>query len=179
MEQANTTNDAARYPIADPTADPTLEARQAATDAHEEPEPLRGLARGELLAHITRVHNRLIPVPLPWVGAGAGVYVRGLDATGKDLFEDRVYSVDPATKKLKTKVDGIRALLICLCTCDEAGNPLFTEKDLPQLAHMDGKTADAIYAVASRESGFTQQDVDEMVKNSERARTAGRSSVSR
>ena len=114
-------------------------------------------------------------VNLPWIAPGAHVFVLGLDSAGKDVFDDTVYSVDATTNKLVANVKGVRALMICLCTVDEQGNRLFTQKDLPKLARMDSRTSDAIYVKAARLSNLTQKDVDDIVKNSEGDRSGGRS----
>lgn len=122
------------------------------------------LTRDRMLAH-AKTARPLIPVPLPWIGEGAGVFVRGLGATGKDEFDDKVYGVEHG--KLVVHAKGVRALLISICTVDAEGKRIFSEEDVPALAELDGRTADAIYTVASRESNLTQADVDHIVKNSE------------
>lgn len=131
------------------------------------------LDRAAFLAHAQR-SRPVQRVDLPWIGPDAHVLVRGMSANGKDRFEDDIYHV--VAGKVVAKAEGIRAITICLCLCDATGNQLCTLADLPAIQGLDGKTADAIYAVASRLSGMTQQDVDELVKNSERARSGGRSS---
>lgn len=152
-----------------------IEAGNGDSSSNGEParETLGGLLdRKAFLSHAKR-SRPIERVDLPWIGPNAHVLVRGMSANGKDRFEDDVYNV--VGGKVVAKAEGIRAITICLCLCDAKGNPLCTLEDLPAIQGLDGKTADAIYAVASRLSGMTQQDVDELVKNSERARSGGRS----
>jgi hypothetical protein len=104
-------------------------------------------------------------VDLPWLGDGVHVFVRGLSANGRDAFDVRAFTVMP-DRRVITNAKGLRALLVCLCTCDADGHLLFTEDDLPTLEEMDAQTADAIYLPASQASGLTQADVEELVKNS-------------
>jgi hypothetical protein len=126
------------------------------------------LDRAAFLSHAKR-SRPLTRVELPWLDTaeqrGTHVYVRGLSANGRDAFDDRAYTVRP-DRTIITHVEGLRALLVMLCTCDADGKRLFTEEDLPQLQELDAKTSDAIYTVASRASGLTQKDVDELIKNS-------------
>lgn len=107
----------------------------------------------------------LVRVELPWLGDGVHVFVRGLSSNGRDVFDDRAYTIRP-DRTVITHVKGLRALLVMLCTCDADGRLLFTEDDLPQLQELDARTADAIYVPASRASGLTQKDVEELLKNS-------------
>lgn len=125
------------------------------------------LDRERMRAHTQ--HARPIErVDLPWMdttpGEGTHVFVRGLGATGKDRFDDQIYSVDKAGG-LKVKVEGVRALLISLCVCDEKGERIFSNDDVPMLEQLDGRTADALYVVAARLSNLTNKDVQDMVKN--------------
>lgn len=122
------------------------------------------LDRAAFLKH-AKESRPLHRVDLPDVGEGAHVFVRGLSATGKDKFEDKVYTAGPGGKMV-ADITGVRALMVRLCTCGADGALLFTDEDLPALAELDAKTADAIYSAASRHSGLSQKDVEDILKNS-------------
>jgi hypothetical protein len=134
------------------------------TPKSDGPKTLGGfLSRERMQAH-AKVARPLERVALPWLGEGTHIFVRGLSATGKDRFDDQVFAVKRGGE-LTVKVEGVRALLISLCACDAEGERVFTDKDVPMLETLDGKTADAIYVVAARLSNLTNKDVQEMVKN--------------
>jgi hypothetical protein len=102
-------------------------------------------------------------VELPWLGDGMHVYVRGMGARQRDAFEDAITQVKNG--KVIVTNDNVRARVIVQCACDANGERIFEDSDENVVGELDARTADAIYAKASRISGITQQDVDELVKN--------------
>lgn len=124
------------------------------------------LTRVRMMKH-QKTARPLQRVELPWLdetpGEGTHMWVRGLSASGKDKFDDTIYSMKGGT--VAVKVVGVRALMIALCACDAEGKRIFSDEDVPMLEELDGKTADAIYVVAARESNLTQKDVEDAVKN--------------
>ncbi len=92
----------------------------------------------------------------------------------RDAFEASVLvertRTDANGKRRKVReVDNtnIRAKLVALTACEGEGNParLFTPEDVAAIGEIDGAAVDAMFAVAQRLSGMSDDDVKELEKN--------------
>ena len=101
-------------------------------------------------------------VPCPeWGGA---VYVRVLRGDERDAFENLC-----AAQRQGDTIDvrGLKAQLAVMCACDADGVPLFKPNDAAALNKKAARPIDRVFKVAQRLNGLTDQDVEELVKNSE------------
>ena len=96
---------------------------------------------------------------------GGEVIVRSLTGTERDAFEDSVVKQRGNSRELNLR--NARARLVSLSLIDEAGNKLFTDKDVDLLGRKSAAALDRVFAAAQRLSGLTEQDIDELAKNSE------------
>jgi len=120
------------------------------------------LGREEILAvDDIKVEAVLIP---EW-GEDVGVLVRGMTGKERDQFEESI--LDQSGKKTKVTMKNARARLVSMTVVDEDGKRVFTVKDIENLGNKNAGALDRIYAVASRLSGITEEDMDELLKNSE------------
>lgn len=105
--------------------------------------------------------KELVPCP-EW---GGEVWVRGLTAKERDEFESSILVMRGKTQELNMKQ--ARTKLAVLSICDEQGKRLFGEGDIGVLSAKSSIPLNRIFETAQRLSGLTQEDVDELTKNSE------------
>ena len=98
---------------------------------------------------------------------GGKVRVRGLTGTERDAFESSL--VKTAGKIQKVDTANIRAKLCGLTMVDAEGTRLFSDKDVTLLGQKSAAALDRVYAVASRLSKISKEDVEELSGNSESA----------
>ena len=99
---------------------------------------------------------------------GGKVLVRSLTGTERDAFEGSIVDM-PAGKQPgsspKMKMDNIRAKLVARSVVDEAGELIFTDKDIQALGQKSAAALDRVFAVAQRLSGITDEDVEALAEN--------------
>lgn len=98
-----------------------------------------------------------------------GGYVRLKTMTGveRDKFEATIMR----RKKIKGHLDlqGVKVLLLSLVIVDEKGELMFTKDDLATLNRKAAKPISDLFGVAQQMNGLADEDVKEMVGNSEDA----------
>ena len=105
--------------------------------------------------------RELVEIP-EW---GGSVYVRAMTAFERERFEESL--IQGKGKKARMRLVYARARLATIVCEDEDGNPLFGENDIAWLAKKSAKALDRIFDVAGRLSGLNEEDVEDLVKNSE------------
>ena len=105
---------------------------------------------------------------------GGSVLIKGLTAAQRDQFE--ADSLKGKGKNKDVNLLNIRARFVSLCIVDEEGNQLFSERDVHALGQKSGKAIDRIWDKATDLSGISDDDVDELTKNSESDQSEGSSS---
>lgn len=93
-----------------------------------------------------------------WNGS---VIVRTMTAKDRDSFEAGLLD-----NKGNRNLINIRARLAQLTVCDEQGQLLFSEEDVPLLGAKSCKALDRILPVAKRLNGLSEEDIQELEKNS-------------
>lgn len=70
-------------------------------------------------------------------------------------------------KKRQHSLDDIRAKLVACCACEGDGNParVFTTADVEALTKINGLILDKLFEGASKVSGMTEDDVEELSKS--------------
>ena len=102
-----------------------------------------------------------VPVP-EW---GGTVLVRGLTGTERDAFEEEM--VTGKGKNRDVNLSNFRARLIVKSVVDKAGKRLFTQADMVALGGKSAAAIQRVFQVAMRLSGMSEEDVEELTKNSE------------
>ena len=124
------------------------------------------LGREEILS-ADDLPMELVEVP-EWKGA---VWVRTLGGTERDHFEatllPKTGKRGQRTQSQSDAVQNIRARLFALVVCNDAGEPMFTPKDVMALGRKSAKALDRVFEVAQRLSGFSEEDLEDLAKNSE------------
>ena len=101
---------------------------------------------------------------------GAWVRVRTLNACERDHFE--ASTIQRNGKRITTNMENIRARLCLLCLIDENGERLFADEDAFPLGGKSAAALDRIFTVAQRLNGLRDEDIEDLVKNSNGAQSA-------
>ena len=96
---------------------------------------------------------------------GGTVRVKNLTASERDAFEDSTTTQRGNNLELNRK--NFRAKLVALCVVDEDGKRIFGDADIHKLGAKSAAAMDLLFAAASRLSGISKDDEDELLKNSE------------
>jgi len=96
---------------------------------------------------------------------GGKVVVMGMTGKQRDEFEQSVI------KGKKTNMSNIRARLCQVSLVDEAGVLLFNSNDIAKLGGKSAAALDRCFEVASRLSGISKDDVEDLEKNSGKGRS--------
>lgn len=91
------------------------------------------------------------PVQVPeW---GGEVQVRTMTGTDRDAFEASLIGKDG-------RLENVRARLVSLTLCDEAGVRLFSDGDIDALGQKSAKALDRVFTVAQRLNGIGTDQVE-------------------
>ncbi|WP_299195759.1 hypothetical protein [uncultured Amphritea sp.] len=113
------------------------------------------LTRDQILAaddHKTEV----VPVP-EW---GGEVMVGTMSGTARDKLEASVIG-----KNGGANLTNARAKYLAACVVDEAGNLMFSEKDITKLGSKSVAALDRVFEVAQRLNRITDADLEDLAKN--------------
>jgi hypothetical protein len=97
----------------------------------------------------------------PW---GGSVRIRTMTAHERDQFEQQLFTNKGGKKE---RMDDVRAYLVSMCVVDEGGNRLFSERDVKALSQKSANALDIIFGEAQKLNAVTDDDVEEIVGNSE------------
>jgi hypothetical protein len=101
------------------------------------------------------------------------VYVREMTGKEKDIWEQSLMKQKPSGNKNKmveyeVSLEDFRAKLAIVTVCDEKGNMLFKPQDVKLLNEsMSASNLDKIATAAQKLNRITEQDKEEILKNSE------------
>lgn len=123
---------------------------------------MKVLGRDEILG-ANDIKRELVPVP-EW-GEDAAVYVRSLTARERDDFERSM--IEFRGDKQTVNLAQARAKLAAMAICDENGKRLFTDLDVKALGEKSASALQRVWDVAQGLSKISQEDMDELVKNSD------------
>lgn len=130
----------------------------------------KGLTREQIL---DAPDSKLEPVEVPeWPDASGDpgiVYIRTISGTERDQYEQGTMQLRGNT--VIPKLERARTKLIVLTACDEDGNRLFTTDDIRDLAKKSARPLERIFDKARDLNGFTNQDLEELVGNSDGSRS--------
>jgi hypothetical protein len=94
------------------------------------------------------------------------VLVKEMTASERDDFEASLVERSADGKNQQVTTKEIRAKLIQRTAVNEKHEPMFSLAEVVKLGQMSAKAMDRIYKLSSSMSGITDEDVDEIVKNS-------------
>jgi hypothetical protein len=132
----------------------------------------RFLTREDILA-ASDITTEILEVP-EWDGS---VRIRGLTGNERDVYEQSIVTM--RGNRVLPKFAGARARLVALSIVDDDGKLLFSETDVAELGKKSASGLQRVYEAARKLSGLTEEDVDELVKNSDGVQSEPSTSVSR
>lgn len=118
------------------------------------------LGREGILA-VQDIQVREVQVP-EW---GCWVRVRGLTGAERDEWEKSI--LVGKGKDRDVNVRNLRAKLVQRSVVDAEGKLIFTEADVPALGAKSAAALERLFDAARELSGLTEQDEEELLKNSE------------
>lgn len=104
-------------------------------------------------------------VPVPELGDGVVIPIWGMTTRERTMWEDKQTSL-PKDKRAKQKSE-IRERLVIECCKDDDGKAIFTRAQIEQLGLRRADVVERLVNTALRLSGFTNQDVEKLAKNSD------------
>jgi hypothetical protein len=130
---------------------------------------LRGRA---FLQHAKQnIAKMLTRVELPWLGDGHHIFVRPFTSKQRGSMEqfitrDVVDTTKPGKTKKEVKYELAQAYIAFCCACDANGEQIFIGCDLDEIADsLDAKTAQAIQDAATKASGISAGDIEQIAGN--------------
>jgi hypothetical protein len=113
---------------------------------------------GSFLDRIKATKFRVEEVSIPeW---GNDVYVREMSSGDRDLFE-----AQQTEAKGLAKYQNFRARIVCACVCDAAGNRLFADTDVGEIAKLPHGPVGTAFDAACRLNGLLEDNVKALEKN--------------
>jgi hypothetical protein len=119
---------------------------------------------------------------------GGTVLVRALSGTERDSYESSCMQerpvLDARGKPIKGRTEmvrtlaNVRAKLVVRCIVDSDGSRLFTDTDAAALGEKSAAPLDRVFEVAARLSRLSEEDIEELAKNSGAAQSGDSSSTS-
>lgn len=116
------------------------------------------------------------------LGDGTHVFVREMTGRERDTFERSLYFIDDSVKgemKVEKRLGDFRAKLAVCTVCDEEGTLLLKPGDVESLSmNMSASKLERIINVAQPLSKISEEDKEELIKNSEAGQAGSSSSAS-
>jgi hypothetical protein len=104
-----------------------------------------------LAANDIKVEKIVVP---EW---GGDYYIRIISGADRDAFEDSY-----ADQKMKS----FRVRFLVLALCDEAGERIFADSDVPELSQKSAIVINRVFEAAWKANAFTQEAVDALGEDS-------------
>ena len=114
------------------------------------------------ILNIPDIQTEEVVVP-EW--GGLTVWVRGMSAAERDAFEADL--LQGKGKNTSVNYRNMRAKLLVRCVVDAEGNRIFNPDDVGRLGQKSAKALTRRYNIATELSGVSDEDVEELMGNSE------------
>jgi hypothetical protein len=102
---------------------------------------------------------------------GGSVLVKAWTGAERDAFEASI--VEGKGKKMTVNMHDLRAKVVAGHIVDESGEHIFTSGDVLALSGKSASALNRIFVVAQRLSGLSDEDMEELAKNSESGQSDG------
>ena len=106
-------------------------------------------------------------VPVPELGAGMVIPVWGMTPRERSAWEDKQSQLSEK-QRAKHKLT-VRERILVECCRNDDGVQLFTIDQIEQLGKRRGDVIERLVNVALELSGFSEQDIEKLAKNSDAA----------
>lgn len=115
----------------------------------------------DLILKANDIETKEVYIP-EWNGT---VLIKGMNGTERDAYEASLLVGKGKDKEIT--YDNLRAKLVAKTVVDENGERIFTDDDIAQLGKKSASAIDRIFGEAQKLCGIADEDLKEMVKNSE------------
>ena len=119
------------------------------------------LTRDAILKAGAKLASEKVEVP-EWGGTVTVVELTGRE---RDAWEADIVELNEAGDDAKMSLENARAKLAVRTVVDDDGKRIFTDDDIEELGSTSARALSRIFNVASRLSGLTPGDMDELTKN--------------
>lgn len=106
-------------------------------------------------------------VPVPELGPGMVIPIWGMTPRERSAWEDTQSQLSPK-QRAKHKLQ-VRERILVECCRNDDGIQLFTSEQIEQLGKRRGDVIERLVNVALELSGFSEQDIEKIAKNSDAA----------
>jgi hypothetical protein len=103
--------------------------------------------------------NGKIRMKKVFVGGYGDVFIRVLKARDRDNYEGAIAGGD------KFNFDNFRSKLVALCFCDEKGNRIFSDSEVPLIGELPADLVNLLFTAAQELNGFTAKAAEQAEKN--------------
>lgn len=124
-----------------------------------------GVLRRDAILSVADLPRERVEVP-EWGGA---VFVRTLTGKERDAFEKSL--VTGKGKQMQLTLSNVRGRLAVQAIVDEEGQRIFSDADADALGDKSALALERIFEVAMRLAGLKEEDVDELMGESEGGRS--------
>lgn len=105
--------------------------------------------------------TRTVQVP-EW---GGEVLVKSLTGLERGIYQSRL--IDQRKGGRTIRLEQVQIQLCALTMVDESGKRLFSDQDMKHLANKSAMALQRVFDVAAELCGLSEDDIEEMVKNSD------------
>ena len=97
------------------------------------------------------------------------VWIRSLTSAERDDYEQSLIESSGRGRNMQVtpNLTNAKAKLVARAMVDEDGKRIFTDAEAGKLGRKSARAISDLYAIAQRLSGLSDEDVEELVKNSE------------
>ncbi len=94
---------------------------------------------------------------------GGNVYVKTLSGEDRDMLEASMMEFSANGKPKTLKLQKLRGTLAALGICDEEGNRIFDDKDIPALAKKSAAALDRVVLAVQKLAAMSPADVNDLI----------------
>ena len=126
---------------------------------------------GNLLSKVELLQKEKLEIEKVEFSNGDYVFVRQMTGHERDMFEQSMLRKNRDGKgnviSVETVMDDFRSKLAAITLCDEVGKPLLDVQDYKLLGNsMSAKRLEKIINISQKLNAITEEDKEEIVKNS-------------
>ena len=103
---------------------------------------------------------------------GGVVLVKSLSGTERDQYEQTILT-QSKNGRISVRLNNARAKLVARCIVNEAGELQFSDEDVFVLGSKSAKALSRVYDKAAEMSGLREEDIEELLGNSEADQSEG------
>lgn len=124
---------------------------------------MTGLITRDFIYSVNDLPREKVEIP-EW--GGKHVFVQPMTSEARDAYEVSLMEKQENGESVFS-MSNLRAKIVAACACNENGERIFSELDVPMLGKKNGAAIDRIFSAAKKINALTDDDVEEIKKKSE------------